>query len=208
MSDETGAGSSPTYDAERDLEQRLLLATPEHTTRGILFTSTLNMVRILGADEAMVRQCQEASGETQFVDFFNYPTSSLLRLMGAAARALSPQYGSFEEVLRRIGQMAGQSFMDSVVGRSAQQMMIGAEDPLLLVRTFQSLYKVVLVYSEPSVVWAGPKRGILAVQRTFTPLPFHEGGAVAMATRLGVKNVKARAKSTGPLSIELEVSWD
>jgi len=29
-----------------------------------------------------------------------------------------------------------------------------------------------------------------------------------MATRLGVKNVKARAKSTGPLSIELEVSWD
>jgi uncharacterized protein (TIGR02265 family) len=208
MSDETGAGRDPPYDAEKDLEQRLLLATPEHTTRGLLFTSTLNLVRELGADEAMVRYCQEASGEKDFVEFFSYPTASLLRLLGAAARVLTARYGSFEEALRQIGWKAGESYMSSVVGRSAQQLMVGAEDPMLLVRTFQTLYKVLLAYAEPSVVWMGPKRGILAVQRTFTPLPFHEGGAIAMAARLGVKNAKARARSTGPLSIELEVSWD
>jgi uncharacterized protein (TIGR02265 family) len=208
MSDETGAGRDPAYDAERDLEQRLLLATPEHTTRGLLFTSTLNMVRDLGADEEMVRYCQEASGEKEFVDFFSYPTSSLIRLLGAAARVLSPRYGSFAEALRQIGWKAGENYMSSVVGRSAQQLMVGTEDPMLLVRTFQTLYKVLLAYAEPSVVFLGPKRGILAVQRTFTPLPFHEGGAVAMAARLGAKNVRVRAKKTGPLSIELELSWD
>ncbi|HEX8822692.1 MAG TPA: DUF2378 family protein [Archangium sp.] len=208
MTHETQAGSGPAYNAELDLEQRVLLATPEYTTRGILFMATLRMVRDLGADDAMVQSCLEASGEKEFVEFFNYPTSSLLRLIGAAARALSPKYGSFEEAVRQIGWMSGEVYMASAVGRSAQHMMVGAEDPMLLVRTFQSLYKVSMAYSEPTVVWMGPKRGILAVQRTFTPLPFHEGGALAMAARLGVKNVKVRARSTGPLSIELDISWE
>ena len=79
---------------------------------------------------------------------------------------------------------------------------------MLFVRTLQSIYKIFMEYAEQSVVWMGPKKGILAVQRTFTPLPFHEGGALAMAARLGVKNAKVRARSTGPLSLELEVSWE
>lgn len=208
MSDETEAGKHPSYDAERDLEQRLLLATPEHTTRGFLFTATLEMVRELGADEAMMRYCQEESGEKEFVDFFNYPTSSLVRLLRAAARVLSPRYGSIDEALRQIGRKSAERYMESVVGRSAQQLMVGAEDPMLLVRTFQTLYKVLLPYAEPAVVWMGPKKGILTIQRTFTPPAFHEGGAVVMAARLGVKNVRACARITGPLSLELEISWD
>ena len=206
MSDDTEAGKDPLYDAERDLEERLRLVTPEFTTRGFLFTATLKTVRDLGGDEAMVQRCLEACGEKDFVDFFSYPTSTLLKLMLAAGRVLGPQYGGFEQALRRIGGKAAESYMSSAVGRSAQ-LLVGA-DPKQLVTTLQALYKVVMTYAEPSVVWTGQKSGILVVQRTFTPLPYHEGGALVIADRLGLKNVKVRARNTGALSIEMDVSWE
>jgi uncharacterized protein (TIGR02265 family) len=206
MSDDREAGSGPSYNAEQDLEQRLSLATPEHTTRGILFLSTLKTVRELGGDDEMVRRCLEATGETKFLEFFNYPTRALLLLLAAAARLLSTRYGSFERVLRQIAKRTAESYITSVVGRSAQ--LVSPTDPMRLVRTLEELYKVSMVYAEPTVLWKGPKRGVLAVQRTFTPLAYHEEGAIAIGTRLGLKNVEARARATGALSIELEVSWD
>jgi uncharacterized protein (TIGR02265 family) len=184
----------------------LSLATQEHTTRGILFMATLRSLRELGADEATVRSCLEESGETEFIEFFNYPTSALLRLLRVAALVLSPRYGGMEEALRQLGWKSGESYMASTVGRSAQQLMGGA-DPMQWVRTLEALYKVLMVYAEPLVIWMGPKRSILAVDRTFTPLPYHEGGALAVAARLGVQNVKVRARATEGLSIELDLSW-
>jgi uncharacterized protein (TIGR02265 family) len=206
MNDETKAGSGPSYDAEQDLQQRLRLVKPEHTTRGILFLATLKTVRELGGDEAMVRSCREASGESEFLEFFNYPTRALLQLLDAAARLLSARYGSYEEVLRQIGRRGGDSYMASVVGRSAQ--LVSATDPMRLMRTLEELYKISMTYAAPTVIWKGPKRGVLAVQRTFTPLPYHEGGALTIGAWLGLKNVEARARATGALSIELELSWD
>jgi uncharacterized protein (TIGR02265 family) len=205
MSDETGEGAGPSYDAQRDLESRLLLATPEYTTRGILFLATLTTVRELGGEEG-VKRCLEASGETEFVEFFNYPTRALLQMLDAAARLLSAELGGYGEVLRRIAKRTVELYMTSVVGRSAQ--LVSASDPMRLVRTLEELYKVSMAYSAPTVVWKGPKRGILSVQRTFTPLAYHEGGAVALGATLGLKNVEAHARPTGPISLDLEISWD
>ncbi|WP_257452662.1 DUF2378 family protein [Archangium lipolyticum] len=206
MHDEWEADSGASYDVERDLEQRLRLATPQHTTRGILFKATLKAVRDLGGTEDVVRQCVEASGEKELLDFFSYPTSALLRLLAAAGRGLSSRYGSVEESLRQIGRMSGESYMDSAVGRSAQLMT--ATDPKHWVGALQTIYKVVMPYGEPTVHWRGPRRSILAIQCAFTPLPYHEGGALAIAGRLGLKNVRARARPTGELSIELDLSWE
>jgi uncharacterized protein (TIGR02265 family) len=206
MSEETEAGSGPSYDAELDLEQRLRLVTPEHTTRGILFLSTLKTVRELGGDEELVRSCLAASGEQEFVEFFNYPTRALLQMLAVAARALSARYGSFEDVLRQLARRTSESYSASVVGRSAQ--LVSPTDPMRLVRTLQELYKVSMAYSEPTVTWKGPRRGVLIVQCTFTPLVYHEAGALTLGARLGLKNVEARARATGPLSIELELSWE
>ncbi|MCY1074740.1 TIGR02265 family protein [Archangium lansingense] len=205
MSDETEKGRGRSYDAEEDLENRIRLATPEYTTRGILFLATLTTVRELGGEE-MERRCLEASGETSFVEFFNYPTRGLLQMLAAAARLLKDRFGSYEEVLREIGKKTGEFYMASVVGRSAK--LVSASDPMRLVRTLEELYKVSMSYSGPTVIWKGPNRGILSVQRSFTPLPFHEGGAIMIAARLGLKNVEVRAHSTGPLSLDLEVSWE
>ncbi|PTL83610.1 DUF2378 family protein [Vitiosangium sp. GDMCC 1.1324] len=204
MSSESNPGSDAAYDAEQDLQQRLLLATPQHTTRGFLFTSLLRVVRELGQDEAVVQRCVAASGEKSFVEFFNYPTRSLLMMLAAAARALSGRCGSFEEALRQMGFKAGSSYMETPVGRTALQQAGGSQQFMI---ALQTLYWVLTTYGKPSVTWTGPNSGVLAVQRTFMPLAYHEGGAWAIARKLGMKLVSVRARRTGELSIELEVTW-
>jgi uncharacterized protein (TIGR02265 family) len=205
MSTESAPTSDRTYDAEQDLQHRLSLATPEHTTRGFLFTSTLRVVRDLGESEAVVKRCMAASGEKSFAEFFNYPTRSLLLLLAAAAHALSGRYGSFGEALRQIGFRAGESYMETPVGRTAMQQAGAA--PQQIMGTLQTLYWVLTSYGKPEVTWTGPKSGVLAIQRTLMPLAYHEGAAVSMATKLGMRGVKVRARKTGELSIELEFSW-
>lgn len=202
MSDESGAS----YDVERDLEQRLRLATPQHMTRGILFKATLKAVRELGGAEELVQHCLEVSGEKDFLDFFHYPTSALLRLLIEAGRGLSAKYGSVGESLRHIGWQSGETYMASLVGRSAQ-LMTGT-DLKQWVGTLQAIYKVVMPYAEPVVQWKGLRQSILLLPCAFTPPPYHEGAARAIAGRLGVENVRVHARPTGPLSIELDLSWE
>jgi uncharacterized protein (TIGR02265 family) len=197
--------SNAAQEAEQDLHRRLSLVTPRHTTRGFLFLATLRVVRELGQSEALIRSCMEASGEKRFVEFFNYPTSSLLKLLASAARALSGRFGSFEEALRQIGFRAGEAYMETLIGQTARQKAGG--DPQQFLVALQTLYWVVTQYGEPSVVRTGPTSGVLIVQRTFMPLAYHEGGVRAMSQKLGMKLVDVRARKTGELSVELEFSW-
>jgi uncharacterized protein (TIGR02265 family) len=205
MDIESTSDNDTAHDAERDLQQRLLLATPQHTTRGFLFSSLLRVVRELGADEAVVQRCLAASGEKSFVDFFNYPTRSLLLLLSAAAQQLSGKLGGYEEVLRQLGFKGGSSFMETPVGRAARQHSGG--NPQRFMLALESLYGVLTTYGKPMLSWAGPNQGVLAVGVSFMPLAYHVGGAQAVAQTLGVKNVDIRARKTGDLSIELVVSW-
>jgi hypothetical protein len=61
MSHPSNASGDSPYDAETDLRHRLSLATPEHTTRGFLSTSTLRIIQELGEDEALVRDSPASS---------------------------------------------------------------------------------------------------------------------------------------------------
>ncbi|MCY1075054.1 TIGR02265 family protein [Archangium lansingense] len=205
MSTESNPGNDTAYDAEQDLQERLGLATPQHTTRGFLFTSLLRVVRELGGDEAVVQRCLAASGEKSFVEFFNYPTRSLILLLSAAARSLSGKYGGSEEVLRQIGFKAGSSYMETPVGRTALQQ--AGNTPQQFMIALQTLYWVLTSYGKPALTWPGTNRGVLTVEVTFMPLAYHVGGAQAIAKKLGVKGVDIRARKTGELSIALEVSW-
>jgi uncharacterized protein (TIGR02265 family) len=205
MGTESNPGNDTAYDAEQDLQQRLSLATSQYNTRGFLFTSLLRVVRDLGEDEAMVQRCLMASGEKSFVEFFNYPTRSLLLLLSAAARALSSRFGSVEEALRQIGSKAGSTYMETPVGQTALQQ--AGSSPQQFMIALQTLYWVLTTYGKPALAWPGPNCGVLTVECTFMPLAYHVGGAQAIARRLGVTNVSVRARKKGPLSIELEVSW-
>lgn len=205
MDIESTPDNDTAHDAERDLQQRLLLATPQHTTRGFLFSSLLRVVRELGEDEAVVQRCLAASGEQSFVDFFNYPTRSLLLLLSAAAQQLSGRLGGYEEVLRQMGFKGGSSFMATPVGLAALQH--GGGNPQRFMLALEALYGVLTTYGKPVLSWAGPNQGVLAIELTFMPLAYHVGGAQAVAQKLGVNNVDIRARKTGGLGIELVVSW-
>ncbi|HZH16022.1 MAG TPA: TIGR02265 family protein [Archangium sp.] len=205
MGTESTSGNDTVQSAEQDLQQRLSLAAPQHTTRGFLFTSLLRVVRDLGGDETVVKRCLAASGEKAFVEFFNYPTRSLLLLLGAAAGALSGKLGGYEEVLRQIGFKAGSSYMETPVGRTALQQAGGTPQQFMI--ALQTLYWVLTTYGKPALTWPGPNQGVLTVEVTFMPLAYHVGGAQAIAKKLGVKNVNVTARKTGDLSIALEVTW-
>ncbi|WP_084737367.1 TIGR02265 family protein [Cystobacter ferrugineus] len=205
MSSESNSGSDSAETAEQDLQHRLRLATPEFTTRGFLFTSMLKAVKELGGDDEVVRHCLEASGETSFVEFFHYPTRSLLLLISTAAEALSGRYGSVEEVLRQMGARGGESYMDTPVGRAVQQQT--GTRPQRLMFALQTLYEGLTSYGKPALSFPRPDRGVLSVQASFMPLAYHEGGAQAISGRMGLTPVSVRARRTGPLSLDLECSW-
>ena len=115
------------------------------------------------------------------------------------------QAHKYEEALRQIGFKAGQSYMETAVGRTALQQAGGGPQQFMI--ALQTLYWVVTTYGKPAVSWTGPNSGVITIQRTFLPLAYHEGGAWAIAQRLGIKLVSVRARKTGDLSIDLEVSW-
>jgi uncharacterized protein (TIGR02265 family) len=205
MSTESDPGSDSAETAEQDLQQRLRLATPEFTTRGFLFPAMLQAVKDLGGDDEVVRRCLEATGETSFVEFFHYPTRSLLLLISTAAEALRGQYGSVEAVLRQLGARGGASYMDTPVGRAVLQQT--GTRPQRLMFALQTLYEVLTSYGKPVVSFPRLDQGVLSVQTSFMPLAYHEGGAQAISQRMGLEPVSVRARWTGPLSMDLECSW-
>jgi uncharacterized protein (TIGR02265 family) len=198
-----GGGAPPAW--KQEMEQRLALATPQDLVRGLFFNSMLGLVKTLGDQEAMER-CLEASGERQFIDFFQYPVSTLIRMTYTAGQELSARYGSFEETLWRMGQQAMADFLDSAMGKSLRHT--AGQDIRTLVSTMQGMYKMTTNYGERHVVWESPKRGRLILQRNFIPCAYHSGGLRMTLDRMGARNVRVSGRQTGPVDSEYEFAWD
>lgn len=205
MGTESNPDSGSAESAEQDVQNRLRLAEPEFTTRGILFSTILQVVEDVTQDEVVVRRCQETTGEKSFIAFFQYPTRSLLMLLAAAADALSLEYGSFEGALRQIAMPCALAFLETPVGRAALQHT--GDRPQRFMLVMQTLYDVLATYFKTEVSYPSSNTGVLAVRSTLMPLVYHEGAALAIAERMGVKLVRVRARKTSPLGVELEMSW-
>ncbi|HEX8824815.1 MAG TPA: DUF2378 family protein [Archangium sp.] len=198
------ATSRTTPDWQRELDERLTLATPGDAVRGLFFNSMLGLVRTLGDEPAMER-CLEASGERRFLDFFNYPVSALLRLTYTAGHELGPRYGGFDGALRQMGQQAMVDFLGSVMGRALKHL--SGQDIRALMGSIQNIYRMTLSYGTRQVVWDGPARGRLILQRNFLPFAYHEGGLRTTLDQMKAQNVKVIGRQTGPLDSEYEFSW-
>jgi len=188
-----------------ELEQRLTLATPNDVVRGLFFNSMLELVRRLG-DEATMERCLEASGRQRFLDFFNYPVSSLLRLTYTAGHELGPRYGGFDGALRQLGQQAMRDFLGSLMGRTLRHL--AGQDTRTLMSNIQNIYRMTLSYGTRQLVWDGPRRGRLILQRNFIPFPYHEGGLRTTLDQMKAQNVKVVGQQTGPLDSEYAFSWE
>ncbi|HZH74772.1 MAG TPA: TIGR02265 family protein [Archangium sp.] len=192
-------------DWQQELEQRLALATPNDTVRGLFFNSLLGLVRTLG-DEATLARCLEASGQQRFLDFFNYPVSALLRLTYTAGNELAPRYGGFDGAMRRMGHQAMGDFLDSLMGRALRHL--AGQDTRTLMSNIQNIYRMTLSYGTRQLVWDGPKRGRLILQRNFLPAAYHEGGLRMTLDQMKARNVSVVGRRTGPLDSEYEFTWE
>jgi uncharacterized protein (TIGR02265 family) len=192
-------------DWECELTRRISLPTPGDTARGVFCIGLLRAMAQLG-DEKAARQCLEASGETKFVELFNYPIATYLRMLATAVRLLAVKHGGIEEALRRIGRRAAADFRESSVGRAMGVMHGG--DARRLVDCLPVVYRVALSFGTQEVRWVEPAHACFVLKHTFLPYPFHEGVLLELVEKMNVQRVKVLGRQTGTLDSEYDICWE
>lgn len=200
-----GSVSHAPYDWDMDLARRQELALPGDSVRGMFANGLLSAVRSLAGDEA-VRRCLQASGQPQFVDFFNYPIGTHLQVVFTAARLLTPRFGSMEEGLRQLGRCSTSIFMSSAAGKTMK--LLAGGDPKRLLGTLPAAYRVSMTFGRQNIEWTSPTSGRYILKRDFIPLPSHEGVLMGLLEMTSAREVKVRGRqTTGLLDGEYEFSW-
>jgi len=200
----TTAGQG-TVDRARDLEQRLALATPDKTCRGLFLKGILQVVKSLG-DASAVQRCLDASGQTRFTDFFTYPVSSQLRMTYTAAELLAPRTGGFDGALRLLGKQATADFMASLAGRT--MLTLTGRDPVKMVSSLPTAFRASVSYGKHTVEWTGPRSGRLLLDGDLMPELFNSGILEAVLLAGDVKGAKVQGRQTGLVQCECLFSWE
>jgi uncharacterized protein (TIGR02265 family) len=174
-------------------------------SRGVVFNSVLEVVRQLG-DEQAVEHCTQVTGEPRFMDFFNYPYSSLIKMTYAAGRALGDKYGGFDKAMWQMGSQAASSFYSSAAGRAV--LVLGRGGPTRLIDTIVNAFQMVVKGAEVSTMLTGPKSAILIYKRDFLPRPYLEAGLVTTFAAAKMHGIRIQTRPTGPLDTEYDLTWD
>jgi uncharacterized protein (TIGR02265 family) len=190
--------------SQAELEQRLALARPEDTLRGFFFTAALKVVRN-ECDETVLRRCLEASGEGRFMTFFSYPVGPLVRLLYAAAWALSEKHGGFDAALRYLGRQLVPDYLESSAGRLLTMLPAGA--PKLLLSNLPPTYRTAVMHGECSVTWTGANQCVLRIQRSALPMLYVEGALRSLFESMKLTHVKVVGRQAGPQESEFSFSW-
>jgi uncharacterized protein (TIGR02265 family) len=187
-----------------DLEQRLVLATPDKTCRGMFLKGILQVVGSLG-DEALLRRCLEASGQTRITDFFKYPVSAQLRMSWIASEGLAPRVGGFDEALRLLGRQATADFMASLAGRT--MLALTGRDAVKMVNGLPTAFRASASYGRHLVEWTGPKGGRLMLDGDLLPEPFNSGVLEAVLMAADVQGVRVWGRQLSVNRCECSFSW-
>jgi len=194
-----------TGDSLEDLTRRLALTLPGDTVRGGFFLGTLELVRA-AMGEAGVRRCLAAVDTPRFMDFFQYPLSTFLRLNEAAAAELAPGGGGWARVQRGLGRRWAVDLLASATGRTL--VLLSRGETRRLLGNLPSAYRAAANHGQRSVVWEGECRGRVLMRRDFLPCAFHEGvlGAVLESTR--ARGVCVEGTRLDVLDSEYRVEWE
>ncbi|HYO54256.1 DUF2378 family protein [Archangium sp.] len=194
-----------TRDLPEEWEERMALATPADTVRGMFFLDMLEAVRALEGEEG-VRQCVGAGGEPRFVEFFNYPVGTWLRVNDAAARVLGPRCGGWEEAQRQLGRRAMADMLKSAAGKAL--LLLSRGETRRLVSNLPSVYRAAVNFGERTVIWEGPTRGRVVMRRDFMPCAYHEGVLLGGLEGLKARAVSVRGSRMEVLDSEYLLSWE
>jgi uncharacterized protein (TIGR02265 family) len=186
------------------LRRRLSLVTPKDTTRGVFLNGVLQAVRQLGG-EAAEQHCLAESGERRFLDFFNYPVSTMLRMSYAGARHLSDQTRSFDEVMRQMGYVSARSFATSSMGSVMLRMILS--NPRRLLDIMPTTHRMTTSAGECKVRWTGFNSAVVRITRDFLPHTYMEGSLQGAFEQARVRGLTVRCRPTPSLDNEYELSW-
>lgn len=189
-----------------DLEQRIALANPSDTCKGMFCNGLFHAVQRTQGAAALDAFKVIAKGQ-KFVDFFNYPIAEFLPLAWAAAELVgggnSP--GALEAGIRSLGRQATDDFLGTAVGKTL--LMLAGTDPRRMMNSLASGYKTAVSYGTRSVTWKTPTQCIFSMRRDFMPHPYHEGVLLQVLTAIGGKLVQAKGQRVGLLDTDYEISW-
>ncbi|HYO57864.1 TIGR02265 family protein [Archangium sp.] len=198
------AGGPRPLGSEEDLLWRLSQVTPEDTTRGIFLNAVLESVQQLGG-EAAVQHCLAESEEKRFLDLFNYPISTLLRMSYAGARLLSNETRSFDEVMRQMGYVSARSFASSRMGALILRTIFS--EPRRLLDILPSTHRISTSAGECKVRWTGHTSAVVLIRRNFLPHSYMEGSLQGAFEAARVRGLTVRTRPAALLDAEYELSW-
>jgi uncharacterized protein (TIGR02265 family) len=188
-----------------DLEERLAMAAPGDTVKGVLCNAALTAVgKVL--DPITADSCRAASGERRFIDFFNYPIASFLRLSFTAAELSRSKLGGLDAAFRTLGKQAVDDFLSTAAGKTLRSL--GSSHPHRLLATLPSAYRTALNHGERHIQLASEGRCVLKMRRDFLPHPYHEGVLSALLSSLGMGLAQVLGRRVGVLDADYEITWD
>ncbi|PTL84676.1 TIGR02265 family protein [Vitiosangium sp. GDMCC 1.1324] len=205
MGDQTVAWESLELGSKEELQFRLSFIEPSNAIRGVFIKGVLEVVQQIGG-KAAVDHCMEELGETELLDFFNYPMATFIRMTYAAAHFLSDRYGGFQGAMWKMGHQALKNFEASPVGKSMLLMAHG--NPKRLLDTLPATTQAMTAGGESSVMSTGSNSGVYSVKRDFTPPAYTEGAMQALFEATKARGVQVHAKRTGPFDTDYEISWE
>ena len=189
-----------------DLEQRVALANPSDTCKGMFCNGLFHAVqRAKGADG--LEAFKLAAKGQKFVDFFNYPIADFLPLARMAAELVGggADAAALESGVRSLGRQATDDFLGTAVGKTL--LMLAGSDPRRMMNSLGSGYKTAVSYGTRSVNWLTPKHCVFAMRRDFMPHPYHEGVLLQVLTAIGGKHVQVKGQRVGLLDTDYDISW-
>jgi uncharacterized protein (TIGR02265 family) len=188
-----------------DLGERLALAAPGDTVKGVLCNAALTAARAL-MGEKVADAGRAASGERRFIDFFNYPIANFLRLSFTVAELSRSKLGGYDAAFRTLGKQAVDDFLSTAAGKTLRSL--GNKDPHRLLATLPSAYRTALNHGERHIQLASAGRCVLQMRRDFLPHPYHEGVLGALLSSLGLGPAQVLGRRVGVLDADYEICWD
>lgn len=196
---------TPGLGSRQELERRLALIPPKDTARGYMFSSVLKVVAE-HADEEAVKRCTQVVGEKTFPTFFNYPVTSLVKLLYTAAWEVSDALGGFDNALAAFGDRMGTDFKQTMVGKAL--VALDGIDTKHLLLGFPHSQPTGLAHGALSLQWTGVKSGVFRYNGILVPYPYFVGCLYNMFKLTPARNVQIEGYDTGPTTFELAFSWD
>lgn len=196
----------PAIPETEGLSARRARVRPEHVIRGIVFHAIERTVATtLGLDAvAPVKRSAQVS-QPRYDSMIKYPMLDFLNFQEAAADALAPHVGGFDEAIARIGAAAVDSFFESIAGKT--MALLAGRDPSRLLSAVPNGYGLLVSFGRREWKQTSPSTGIFSFHEEFLG-PVHTYGTFDAALRKA-NQIDARfdLRASSPLDFEFHLSW-